>query len=573
MKSNYATRIRVISIGLFLFALILIGKLYFLQIVHNDYYTQKADRQYTSTSGNIFSRGSIYLSNKDGSVVSGATLQSGFTVAINPKLLTDPEGVYKKLNVLLPLDHSVFITKATKPNDPYEELAKHVDSNIGSKIQDLNITGLKIYKDRWRFYPGGQISAHTIGILGYKGNDFAGRYGLERSFESTLARKEGSEVNFFAQIFSDIASRITTSSASEGDVVTTIEPTVEAYLENILASTTEKWNAEEVGGIIMNPQNGEIYAMESYPTFNPNNSQSEKNVNIFSNPLVENVYEMGSIIKPLTVSAAVDQGLITATSTFYDQGFVMINGKKISDFDGKNRGTVTIQDLLSQSLNVGAAHVESLLGNKLFAQYFYNFGLNQKTGIELPNEGKNLVDNLKSPRDIEPANASFGQGIALTPISTIRALATIANGGLLITPHIVKKINYTTGLFHDTTEPEPTRVLKSETSVKVSQMLIHSVDYVLLNGKLHLTNYSVAAKTGTAQIAKQGGGGYSETDFLHSFIGYFPAYNPKFIILLYMVKPHGARYGSETLTIPFMNIVNFLINYYEVPPDRAGVPK
>ena len=573
MKSNYVLRIRLISIGLFIFALLLIGKLYFLQIVHNDLYVQKADRQYTTTSGNIFSRGSIYFSNKNGSVVSAATLQSGFTVAINPKILKDPEEVYKKLNEILPTDHDIFLAKAQKLNDPYEEIAKHVETEIGQKIQNLNIIGLKIYKDRWRFYPGEQNSAHTIGILGYKGDEYAGRYGLERQYEQTLVRKDGAEVNFFAQIFSNLKSSLSSTRESEGDVVTTIEPTVETYLENLLASTSEKWKAEEVGGIIMNPENGEIYAMETYPTFNPNNSQLEKNISIFSNPLVENVYEMGSIIKPLTVSAAVDQGLITATSTFYDPGFVIINNKKISDFDGKNRGTVTIQDLLSQSLNVGAAHVQSLLGNKIFAQYFYNFGLNQKTGIELPNESKNLVDNLKSPRDIEPANASFGQGIALTPVSTIRALATVANGGVLVSPHLVKKVNYTTGLFHQTSIPEPIRVLQPSTSAKVSAMLVHSVDYVLLNGSLRLPNYSVAAKTGTAQIAKKEGGGYSDTEFLHSFVGYFPAYNPKFIILLYMLKPQGARFGSETLTIPFMNTVNFLINYYEVPPDRAEVPK
>jgi stage V sporulation protein D (sporulation-specific penicillin-binding protein) len=227
-----------------------------------------------------------------------------------------------------------------------------------------------------------------------------------------------------------------------------------------------------------------------------------------------------------------------------------------------------MQDVLSQSLNVGAAHVEQLLGNDLFTKYMYSFGINQKTGIELPNEGRNLVKNLESPRDIEHVTAAFGQGIALTPISTIRALAMVANGGVLVNPHVVKTIDYKIGIDKKTSLPEPKRVLKQNTSEEVSQMLVYSVDNVLSGGKLKIPNYSVAAKTGTAQIAKEGGGGYYEDQFLHTFIGYFPAYNPQFIIFLYTKNPKGAQFGSETLTLPFMNTVKFLINYYEVSPDR-----
>jgi len=568
MKISYLTRIRIISLCIFLFSLVLSGRLYMLQIVENDFYAQKADRQYASASQNIFNRGSIFFQNKDGSLVSAGTLEEGFTVAINPQILKDPEGVYMKLSEIIPVDKDVFMAKAGKTGDPYEVVAEKVSMENGKKIEALGITGLNAYKERWRFYPGGKVAAHIIGMLGYKGDEYAGRYGLERQFESFLSRKDGGYVNFFAEIFSDIKTASGDSLSGEADIVTTIEPTVQSLLENTLATTTEKWGSEITGGIIMNPSTGEIYAMEVYPTFDPNNSQAEKKISIFSNPLVENVYEMGSIIKPLTISAGIDAGVITATSTYYDKGYVMVNNKKISNFDGKERGTVTVQDVLSQSLNVGAAHVQSLLGNKLFTQYFYSFGLNEKTGIDLPAEGRNLVDNLKSPRDIEHATASFGQGIALTPISAVRALSTVANGGVLIQPHVVKSINYKIGISKNTPIDTTRRVLKRETTEEVSRMLTYSVDHVLMNGTLRIPNYSIAAKTGTAQIAKESGGGYYEDKFLHSFVGYFPTYNPKFLIFLYIVNPKGARFGSETLTSPFMNIVNFLINYYEVPPDR-----
>ncbi|MEQ1561359.1 MAG: penicillin-binding protein 2 [Nitrospira sp.] len=568
MKQNYSNRIRVISVFIFLFALILVGRLYILQVVDNNLYLDKADRQYSSTSKNIFSRGTIFFQNKDKSLVSAATLKSGFTIAVNPEVLKNPEDVYIKINEILPLDHDVFIAKATKPKDPYEEIATKVDLEVGQKIADMKIPGMQVIKERWRFYPGGDIASHIVGILGFKGNEYAGRYGLERQYETQLERKDGAYVNFFAQIFSSIKSATSKNGSLEADIVTTIEPTVQSYLQNVLKKTTEKWSSDITGGIIMNPSTGEIYAMEVYPTFDLNNSQIEKKVSIFSNPLVENVYEMGSIIKPLTVGAGIDTGVITATSTYYDGGFVVVNNQKIKNFDDKVRGVVGIQDLLSQSLNVGAAHVEQLLGNKRFTEYMYNFGVNQKTGIELPNEGKNITKGLESPRDIEHVTASFGQGIALTPVATVRALATVANGGTLVTPHVVKSLNYTLGTSKETPILAGKRVLKEKTSEDVSRLLVYSLDNVLVGGTLKIPNYSVAVKTGTAQIAKEGGGGYTEDQFLHSFIGYFPAYSPKFIIFLYTVNPKGARFGSETLPYPFMDLVKFLINYYEVPPDR-----
>lgn len=568
MRFNFLARLRIISIALLFFGLVLVGKLYLLQVVHSDTYRDKADRQYLSAGGNVFNRGTIFFQNKDGSLVSAATLKSGTIIAVNPQVLKNPEDVYQKINPILPMDHDAFIAKATKKNDPYEELAKHVDTTVGEQISELKIPGLNVYKDRWRFYPGGETAAQTIGILGFKGDEYAGRYGLERQYENVLARSNEAYVNFFAEIFSNIKTIAGSNGTEEGDIVTTIEPTVESYLENQLASTTAKWSSQMTGGIIMNPKTGEIYAMGTYPTFDPNNPQNDKGVDVFSNPLVQNVYEMGSVIKPLTMAAGIDAGVVTASSTYYDTGSITLNGKKISNFDGKARGTTDMQQVLSQSLNLGVAYVTKLLGNERFTNYMYGFGLNEKTGIDLPSEARPLADNLKSPRDLEHATASFGQGIALTPIATARALATIANGGYLVEPHLVKKTNYKIGLSVDAPIEKSAPVIKPSTAAEVARMMVYSTDHTLSNGTLSLPNYSVAVKTGTAQIAKSGGGGYSEDEFLHSFVGFFPAYDPQFLIFLYTVNPKGARFGSETLSVPFMDTVKFLINYYEVPPDR-----
>lgn len=568
MKFNYLSRIRFLTFCVFFFALLLVGRLYFLQIMESDKFQDKADRQYQSTSKTIFDRGTIFFQNKDQSLVSAATLRSGFIIALNPEVLKDPETAYTKINEIMPIDYAEFIAKATKKNDPYEEIAVRVDIEVGEKIANLKIPGVSSYKDRWRFYPGGNTASHVIGILGFKGDDYAGRYGLERQYEEILKRNDVAYSNFFAQIFSDIKNVANGSENMEADIVTTIEPTVQLTLQNIIASTTEKYGSDGTGAIIMDPMSGAIYAMEYYPTFDLNNSSGEKSAKIFSNPLVENVYEMGSVIKTLTLASGIDAGVVNANTTYYDKGYTMISGKQVSNFDGKERGIVSMQDMLSQSLNVGAAYVQSLLGNKRFSEYMLSFGLENKTGIELPNEAKNLSNSLKSRVDIDLASASFGQSLALTPISTISAISVIANGGTLVKPHLVKSVKYKVGVSKDFQVELGPRVLKRESAEEVARMMTYSMDNVLANGTLKMPRYSIAVKTGTAQIARPGGGGYYEDRILHSFVGFFPSYNPKFIIFMYTVNPKGARFGSETLTGPFVELVKFLINYYEVPPDR-----
>lgn len=564
MKSNSVIRIRILSFFIIAFGLFIIARLYILQIVEHDAYTAKADKQYSRTSSSLFSRGTIYFTNRDETLISAATLKTGFTLAINPQLVDNPDVMYNKLNPVVPLAYDSFIAKATKKNDPYEEIAKRVDYTLEGKLNDLNIKGLQLYKDRWRYYPAGNLASHVIGFLGYKGDEYAGRYGLESYYENTLKRSDSTYVNFFAQIFANIQN--SSDDFSEGDIVTSIEPHVQAFFQDELKKVNEQYKSEYTAGIIMNPKTGEIYAMAVDPTFDLNNTKNEKSINIFSDPLVENVYELGSVIKPLTVATGIDTGKITPDSTYYDSGFITVNGKKISNFDGKERGTVTIQTALSESLNVGMAHIVSLVGNKTLTDYFKKFGLAEKTNIDLPNEAKNLIDNLDSNRDIEHVTASFGQGIALSPISAIRSLSSIANGGYLVHPHIVTRIDYKLGNSKTISYPLTDRVIQANTSETVTRMMVKSVDQYLQNGKYKMPQYSIAVKTGTAQIAS--GGVYSKDDFLHSFVGFAPAYNPRFIIFIYTVKPRGVQYSSESLSPAFFDTMQFLLNYYEVPPDR-----
>lgn len=568
MKHNFIIRIRVISGIVFFVAFVLLSRLYFVQIMHGADFSNDADRQYIKSGQDLYNRGSIILYDKDGISWSGATLRSGFTIAIDPKILNNPEEVYEKLSEFIEIDKETFLYRSNKKDDPYEEIAKQVASTTAQKISDLDIDGVNVYKDRWRFYPGESLASQTIGFVGFMEDDYSGRYGLERYYNDILERgKNNIYVNFFAEIFTNINSMIFKKNDSSGDIIISIEPSVQLFLQDKIEEINKEWNSRLTAGVIINPQNGEIYALAVYPNFNLNEFQKEKDSSVFSNPIIESVYEMGSIIKPLTMVAGIDSGAITATTIYYDAGSINLDGYTISNFDGKSRGKVSMQEVLNQSLNTGVVFVADKMGNKRFADYMLSFGIGEETGIDLPNESAGLVENLKSPRDLEYATASFGQGIAMTPISTVKALSTLANGGRLITPHLIKKIKYISGLSKNPSFIDE-RVLKEESVEEITRMLVEVVDKALLNGVVKLDNYSIAAKTGTAQIANVKDGGYYKDKFLHSFFGYFPAYDAKYLIFLYTVEPKEVRYASQTLTHPFMDIVKFLINYYEIPPDR-----
>ena len=195
------------------------------------------------------------------------------------------------------------------------------------------------------------------------------------------------------------------------------------------------------------------------------------------------------------------------------------------------------------------------MGKEKFRDYFLNYKLGSETGIDLPNEAHGLVDNLDSPRDVEYATASFGQGIAFTPIAATRALATLGNGGYLVTPHLASRIEYQDGTSHELLYPRGAQVISETSSEEISRMLTNTVDKALGGGKYSLPNHTIAAKTGTAQIANPGGKGYYEDKYLHSFFGYFPAFDPQFIVFMYTVEPKGVEYASQTLTEPLWKLL------------------
>lgn len=571
MRAKFKKRVRFIAAAVLVAALVLVGRLYVLQVMQGTEFRDRAEGQYVYGSTENFSRGTIFFTEKDGLNRDAATLDSGYTLALIPTEVEDAEALYTTLSEYIELDEETFLAKAHKEDDPYEEVARRVPNTVGDEIRAADFVGVRTFRERWRVYPGGVVAAHAVGFVGFgeDGRTVSGRYGLERFYDDVLTKEDtGLYVNFFAELFTNIKNQLFVSGDKPGaNVVTSIEPTVQAFAEHILDTYGEDWNPDDSGIVILDPSTGQVVALAARPAFDPNNL-AEADPVAFQNPIVEKVYEFGSIVKPLTIAAALDAGVITPETTYNDRGFAVYDGARISNFDGKGRGVVSMQEVLSQSLNTGVAFAVEKMGTDTFRDYFDRFALREETGIDLPNEVAPLVSNLDSPRMIEYVTASFGQGIAVSPIAMARALGALANHGEVPGPHIATELQYPGGLPKKLGWTPDRRAISKQSSEALTRMLVEVVDTALLDGTVKIPELTVAAKTGTAQIAKEGERGYYEDRFLHSFFGYFPAYEPQFLVFLYAVNPQGARYASETWTNPFMESVRFLVNYYDIQPDR-----
>ena len=580
MSRHGNLRINIFLICVILLSGLVLYRLFVLSIVRHSSYLRTAQAQNESIS-NILARGSIYLSDKDSNLTLAANNKKFPLAYVIPSGIEDSkrDEISTKLADILKVEASVIKEKIDSKSNSMKVIARRLEIDQVEAIKGLKLKAIGISYEMDRLYPGNDLAANIIGFLGYDTEGKrAGQYGVEAYYDQDLFGYEPNMAGIFSSVdpfgLKKIFQRIIGKKSDKleekylfdkpSDIVLTVDKNVQIFAENKLKELIAKWQADNGTVIIQEPDTGKILAMADWPSFNPN-LYSDTETKYFLNGSINEVYEPGSSFKPITMSAGIDLSKVTPQTTYTDSGVMEISGYSIRNFDNKAHGLQTMTQVLEKSLNTGAMFVQDLIGDSNFLDYVINSGFGQKTGIDLPCEVSGDVTNLYSGRKINYLTASFGQGIAVTPLQLVNAYSTIANGGKLMRPYIVEKI-VKEGSEEIVSKPEIVGIPISEkTAVKIQSMLVSVVD----NGfdKARVKGYDIAGKTGTAQIP-DGTGGYSGTEFIHNFIGFAPAYDAKFVILIKMDKPQGIQFAADSLSPTFREIAAFLFNYYNIPPTR-----
>ncbi len=568
MEKNIQRRITFVLLFFLVAILVLIGRLFLLQIVNHREYQKLAARQHNLSQGLFPERGFIFAQDKNGNHIPLASNKVQKTLVASPRDIEDVAMAAEFISQEFNLDKDEVSGKLAKPNDAYEVIAKDVDVKLAENLAEKLLPGLFFEENRRRIYPHDSLAAHLLGFVSIEETEEAGRYGLERYYQENLSGERGflQGAKGAAGFWVTLGRKILRPSANGDNLTLTIDYYIQTKAEEVLTNTLHKWGANSGLVLILEPKTGKILAQAAQPTFNPNEFSKEKNYSVFLNPAVESVYELGSVVKPITMAAAIEEKAVKPETTYVDSGEVKIGGYTIRNFDLKAHDVQTMTQVLEKSLNTGLVFVSKLLGKGKQYAYLQKFGFGEKTAIDLPGEVPGNISNLKEGRDIDYATASFGQGIAVTPLQMASAIAVLANGGKLMEPYIVDTIVDDSGNEYKNNPKITREVISSETAETLTKMLVSAVSKGFEN-RAGVLGYFVAGKTGTAQIPKTDGRGYSD-QVIHSFVGYAPAFDPRFLIYLQMNEPQGNRFAANTLTPAFHDLAEYILNYYEVPPDE-----
>jgi cell division protein FtsI/penicillin-binding protein 2 len=551
---------------------VIIFRLFFLQITKHSYYKAQADNQQQRFQLIYPARGEIFMRDRNtedsGSFLFPVAINKDFwNISIVPKEVQEKEETVKMLSSLLGINEETLRERINKENDPYEPLKSKVETALVEKVKALNIRGIILKKEGGRYYPNNELICHLIGFLGMDEDIRIGRYGVEGYYEKELMGKIGrveAKKDSFGQIIS-VGGSVIEESEDGADLILTIDPNVSSFIEEKLAATIKKLDATKGTIIVMEVKTGAIRAMSSWPGFDPNKYNEVRDNGLFLNSAITETFEPGSIFKPITMSSALDAGVITPNTTYEDKGYAEVSGVIIKNALDRAEGAQTMTEVIEKSLNSGAIFAQQKLGKDGFKKYVERFGFGEKTGIDLGGEEKGNVSNLKKKNDVDYATMAFGQGIAVTPIQLVAAIGAIANDGVLLRPYILERIKYKNGEEKITKTKKIRRVISSDAASRMTAMMVSAVK----NGyskKAGVEGYSIAGKTGTAQIPDPIKGDYSE-ETIHTFVEFFPAFNPRFVILIKVDKPKGINFSSDSITPLAKELAEYILNYYEIPPN------
>ena len=477
--------------------------------------------------------------------------------------------------------------------DPWVWLKRRVSPEVAERIRSLDLRGVGMLPETKRVYPvegvadGTTIAAQLIGFVDVDGH---GRYGVEGKENAILAGTPG---QVSAQ--EDVVGRRIADSATllrdpvdGADLTLTIDAGVQHLLEQEMLDAYTKNSAEGVTGIVMNAETGAVLGMASYPSYDANQFATTDGQR-FANPAVARQYEPGSVMKAFTIAAALDTEAITTNDTFLDDNNLQVRGIRIQNADREKHpwghGEITAGDVLALSNNVGAARIGLTLGGERLYDAFRRFGFGSPTGIELVGEESGVVWHPdQASGELTTAQNSFGQGLSLTPIQLVTGYAAFANGGMLVTPHVVAGWTDADGTYHQADQPAPERIMREETAHTMVELLTNAVDNGIAQ-RASVPGYTVAGKTGTAQIAgpvdvtNEAGETVQVFQYIpgwvdSSFVGLLPAGDTKLVTLILINRPAGAG-GPQMPDRPewvYADLMPQILDYLAIPPDRPLEP-
>jgi len=565
-EASQRNRLGIIGIFFVLMLLLVLGKVVQRQIFEHATFTAMAKEQRNVKEQLPAKRGKILVYDsqlKD--YYPMATNVGLYSLNIVPTQIQRPELVAAKLMPFLSgtgVEESNLVEMMKSGKVYVPPLKRRIEEKEAGEIQALDLEGVHLWAEEYRYYPEDSLAAQ---VLGFVNRDAVGQYGVEGYFNNELSGKQGvaqvEKSSLGAQIA--VGNRKIVNPEDGASVVLTLDRAIQYYAEKKLKEAVTKHSATGGEVIIMEPATGRVLAMAAYPTFNPN-YYNEYPLDNFSNPNVTSVYEPGSVFKIITMAAGIDAGLVSPSTTYTDTGEVKIEDRTIKNSDLKAHGIQTMTQVLEASLNTGAIYVVQKLGRFLFYKYLNALGFDAATGVELDGESPAHIRPYRQWGEVDLATMSFGQGIAVTPMQLIAAVGAIANQGKLMKPHIVDKIIYPSGAV--SVDPQMVRqAIKPQTAQLVSAMMVSVVE----NGhgkRAAVAGYRIAGKTGTAQIPK--GGGYEEGPSIGTFVGFGPVEDPKFVMLTRIDRPKDVQFAESSAAPLFGDIASFLLNYWQVPPER-----
>jgi cell division protein FtsI (penicillin-binding protein 3) len=528
-----------------------------IQVVKGPEYTAMALRQHRETVVVPAARGTIV--DRNGEPLAIGKLAT--TVYANPRQIDRPRDVTLAAGKQLGIDPATLYPMLVDHSHGFVYVARKADPHKAENLKALDFAGLGFYPEELRFYPQGPVAAQ---VLGYAGLDNKGLEGLERSLEGTLAGKPGSQT-IVKDPFGRALDVVETKQETPGKSVRlTIDREIQANAEEVLQETVRKWGARAATAVVMDPHTGALLAMATAPRFNANRFPTTR-ADRRRNRAVTDTYEPGSTFKLVTVAAALQDRVVTPRTSFRLAPTIQVADRVIHEAHTRGTERLTVRQIVEQSSNIGTITIAEHLGAGRLASWVQRFGFGARTGIDFPGESAGFALPLDEWSGSTIGTVPIGHGIAVTPIQMARAYSVIANGGVLVEPHLIDRVGGTT---------IPTRRTRRVVSRAVSEQMLSMLRGVVLEGtgtEAAIPGYTVAGKTGTAAKIDPDGT-YSTSRYVASFVGLVPATKPKLVIMVMVDEPHGDIYGGVVAAPAFREIARFNLQYLEIPQDAPRSP-